>query len=90
MCLFNTTVHQIDWSGQGVVVETARGKLKSKAVIITVSTGVLASGQIKFVPELPEEKRESFNEISMGAYDHIALHFSQDGVWSRRRWLSDF
>ena len=74
----NTTVHQIDWSGQGVVVETARGKLKSKAVIITVSTGVLASDQIKFVPELPVEKRESINEISMGAYDHIALLFSQD------------
>ena len=74
----NTPVHKIDWSGQGVVVETARGKLKSKVVIITVSTGALASDQIKFVPKLPEEKRESFNEISMGAYDHIALHFSQD------------
>ncbi len=74
----NTPVHKIDWSGQGVVIETARGKLKSKAVIITVSTGVLASGQIKFVPELPQEKHESFNEISMGAYDHIALHFSRD------------
>ncbi len=74
----NTPVHQIDWSGQGVVVETARGNLKSKAVIITVSTGVLASDQIKFMPELPLEKRESFNEISMGNYDHIALHFSQD------------
>ncbi len=74
----NTPVHKVDWSGQGVVVESARGKLKSKVVIITVSTGVLASNQIKFVPELPEEKHESFNEISMGAYDHIALQFSQD------------
>ncbi len=74
----NTPVHKIDWSGRGVVVETTRGKLNAKAVIITVSTGVLASDQINFVPELPEEKHESFNEISMGAYDHIALHFSQD------------
>ncbi len=75
---FDTTVTKIDWSGKNVTVETTKGKLTAKAVIITVSTGVLASNGIQFVPKLPLAKRESFDAISMGEYDHIALQFSED------------
>ena len=74
----DTTVTKIDWSGKNVTVETTKGKLTAKAVIITVSTGVLASNGIQFVPKLPLAKRESFDVISMGEYDHIALQFSED------------
>ncbi len=71
-------VSRIDWSGKSVAVETAMGTLTAGAVIVTVSTGVLASGRIEFVPQLPVIKRESFATISMGHYDHIALRFSKD------------
>ena len=71
----STRVRAIDWSGRGVRVLTDRGRLRARACIVTVSTGVLASGDIRFVPALPVEKVESFHRISMGHYEHIALYF---------------
>ncbi len=74
----DTPVVAIDWSGNGVTVETAAGTIQTKAVIVTVSTGVLGADIIRFTPALPEDKRESFQRISMGTYNHIALQFSED------------
>ena len=73
-----TQATRIRWSGPGVEVETNRGTISAKAVIVTVSTGVLAAGHIAFDPALPVEKEESFAGISMGLYNHIALQFSED------------
>jgi monoamine oxidase len=74
----NTPVQGIDWSGDGVRVETTDGTIHARAAIVTVSTGVLASGGIRFTPELDPAKQESFHRISMGTYNHIALQFSRD------------
>ena len=74
----NTAVQKIDWSGNKVTVETTKGTLRCRAVILTVSTGVLSSGNIAFSPALPVSKQESFNAISMGNYEHICLQFSGD------------
>ena len=68
----------IDWSGSGVRVETDSGRIRAKACIVTVSTGVLANEEIRFVPALPAEKVESFHAIGMGVYDHIALFFDEN------------
>lgn len=73
-----TPVTKIRWGGQGVEVETPRGTIRARAVILTVSTGVLAAGDIAFDPPLPAEKRDAINAISMGYYNHITLQFSQD------------
>jgi hypothetical protein len=40
----NKSVTHVDWSGDGVRVETSAGTISAKACLITVSTGVLASG----------------------------------------------
>ncbi len=74
----NTKVSAIDWSGKGVVVETNHGILKAKACLVTVSTGVLASDAVTFTPALSTKKQESFHQISMGHYDHIAMQFSEN------------
>ncbi len=73
-----TKVSRINWGGSGVEVETNKGTIAAKAVIVTVSTGVLAAGHIAFDPALPAEKQESFTDISMGLYNHIAVQFSED------------
>ena len=73
-----TRATRIDWSGEGVNVETDQGSIRARAVIVTVSTGVMASGAIAFSPVLPERKRESFEKVSMGLYNHITLQFSED------------
>ncbi len=71
-------VRRIDWSGTGVKVHTTDGLLRARAVVVTASTGVLASDQIAFLPSLPTQKVESFNAFPMGSYNHIALRYSND------------
>lgn len=73
----NTKVSSIDWSGQNVLIETNKGQIKANKCIVTVSTGVLSSGQIKFTPNLNIDKQESFSKISMGHYNRIAFKFKR-------------
>ena len=73
----NTKVSKIDWSGSGVKVLTDKGEIKANKCILTVSTGVLASDQIKFTPNLPTEKQESFSKISMGHYNRLTFKFKK-------------
>ena len=73
-----TKVSRIRWGGSGVTVETNRGSIRARAVIVTVSTGVLAAEGIAFDPALSADKQEAFHKISMGDYNHIALQFSAD------------
>ena len=72
------TVESIDWQGKGVTVHTNQGAIKAAKCIVTTSTGVLANDAIRFVPELPVAKQESFHGISMGIYNHLALQFSHN------------
>ncbi len=73
-----TPVTAIDWSGEGVAVETPSGTVRARACIVTVSTGVLGSGNISFVPALPLWKQEAIDRLPMGLLMKIALEF--DGV----------
>ena len=74
----NTPVTEIDWSGPGVTVETARGDLKAETVLITVSTGVLAAGDILFRPALPAWKQEAVTGLPLGVHNRICLVFDKD------------
>lgn len=66
-------VREIEWA-RGLEIETAKGKIRARAVIVTVSTGVLASGAIKFSPELPKRQSDAITALSPGHYEHIALN----------------
>ena len=68
----STAVKRIDWR-RGIGVETEEGQLTARAVIVTASTNVLASGAIEFDPELPRVQRDAFAKLSLGSRDHIAL-----------------
>ncbi len=70
-----TTVTHIDWSGEGVRIETNNGTLCAKACIITVSTGVLSAGHIRFTPALPAEKRDAAHNLPMGLLMKVPMMF---------------
>ncbi|MGL4489812.1 MAG: flavin monoamine oxidase family protein [Rhizobiaceae bacterium] len=72
----NTPVQRIDWSGKDIIVETGRGNVRCLRIIITVSTGVLAFGNIEFYPELPAQYTESFFDLPMGMLTKIPLEIS--------------
>ncbi|MEM8813869.1 MAG: NAD(P)/FAD-dependent oxidoreductase [Pseudomonadota bacterium] len=85
----NTPATTIDWSGEGVVVDTPVGSIRAKACIVTVSTGVLAANAIRFTPELPDSKQEAVANLPMGLLAKVALQFDGERFGlSPDRWMS--
>jgi len=63
----DTPVTRIAWQeAHGVTVETPRGSLRAGAVIVTVSTGVLAANAIRFDPPLPADTQAALAGLPMG------------------------
>jgi monoamine oxidase len=60
-------------SRPGVQVSTTRGDLDCRAVIVTISTNLIAAGRIKFTPDLPKRHLDAAAKLKLGSYDHIAL-----------------
>jgi len=74
----NTKVERIDYSKNGVSVETTRGTLQARTVLSTVSNGILASGEIEFAPALPDWKVEAVLGLPTGTLNKVCLHFDED------------
>jgi monoamine oxidase len=69
----STPASRINWSGRDVTVETPAGKIAARAAIVTVSSNVLAAGNIKFTPDIPKRQLDAAAKLSLGSYDRIAL-----------------
>jgi monoamine oxidase len=69
----STPASHIAWSGRDVTVETPAGKIAARAAIVTVSSNVLAAGNIKFTPDIPKRHLDAASKLSLGSYDRIAL-----------------
>jgi monoamine oxidase len=70
-----TPVTRIGLGGRGTVeVEMGKGQFLARAVIVTVSTGVLASGKIKL--ELPKRHLDAINKLKLGSHDRVALELT--------------
>jgi monoamine oxidase len=69
----NAPVAQLNWGGKEVEASGAFGRIRARAAIITVSTGVLAQGGIAFMPYLPVEKREAINALPLGLLSKLAF-----------------
>ncbi len=74
----NTRVERVDWSGHGVTVDTPKGTIPGRTVLSTVSTGILASGDILFTPGLPDWKTEAINNLPMGTENKMGVYFDTD------------
>ena len=72
-------------SGGGVTVETKQGeRFAGRMALVTVSTGVLASGKIRFEPELPADKMAAIRGLPMGLLNKVILEFSTHDVFPRQ------
>ncbi|WP_438276813.1 flavin monoamine oxidase family protein [Nitrobacter sp.] len=69
----STPASRVTWAGRDIGVETLAGRIGARAVIVTVSTNVLTSGDIRFTPELPKRHLDAAARLSLGSYDRIAL-----------------
>jgi monoamine oxidase len=68
-----TTVKTIRWDQPGVAVDTTRGTIRAKSVIVTASPAVLAFEEITFSPELPHAHTEAFFDLPMGMLTKIPI-----------------
>jgi monoamine oxidase len=87
----STPVTTIKWGGaEGVTVETPAGTIQAKAVIVTVSTGVLAAESIQFDPPLPTETVRAIDNLPMGLLAKVGLQFDGSTNFGMRanEWLS--
>lgn len=73
----NAAVQEIDYSGPTIRLKTSKGELRVAKVILTVSTGVLATQRIKFVPELPDWKVDAIRGLPMGSSTRVGLTFEE-------------
>ncbi len=68
-----TPVMRIDWSGATPRLETPRGTIAARAVVVTVSTAVLAAEGTRFTPALPPWKRDAIAALPLGMANKVAL-----------------
>lgn len=72
----STPVTKIEWSGRDAEVYTNAGKIVGRAAIVTASTNVLASGKIRFEPDLARRQLDAASRLSLGHYERVVLEFS--------------
>jgi monoamine oxidase len=75
---FFSPVTLIDWGERSVALATGEGVVTARAVIVTASTAVLASGKIRFRPNLPGAYASAFEKLKLGSYDRVALTFNSN------------
>jgi monoamine oxidase len=75
--LLNTVVSKIDYSQATIVITDSNGATyTADKVIVTVPISILKSGDIEFIPALPDEKISAFSKIGMDAGMKVFLKFS--------------
>ena len=74
----NTAVTAIDWSGNSLRLATPKGEIRAKKAIVTVSTGILAGGHIRFDPALPDWKQEAIAALPLGDHNRICLIYDRN------------
>jgi monoamine oxidase len=72
-------VTRIEYGADLVSVDVATGeRFAGRTALVTVSTGVLASGKIAFEPPLPQWKKDAIAGLPMGLLDKVVIEFKKD------------
>jgi monoamine oxidase len=74
----NAPVERVCWGTAGVVVESAKGAVAGRRLLMTVSTNILAAGRIAFDPPLPSWKQEAAAELPLGVHNRIGILLRRD------------
>ncbi|MBX7099514.1 MAG: FAD-dependent oxidoreductase [Myxococcaceae bacterium] len=75
----DTPVKKVKATQGGFEVTTASGEvIRARRVLLTVSTGILASGKIEFDPPLPKWKTDAIRALPMALLDKVAIEFDEN------------
>ncbi|XVF83077.1 hypothetical protein PTKIN_Ptkin16aG0103600 [Pterospermum kingtungense] len=73
--LYEKIVHTIRYGSDGVQVMAGSQVYEADMALCTVPLGVLKSGSIKFVPELPQRKLEGIKRLGFGLLNKVGMLF---------------
>ncbi|XP_021911135.1 protein FLOWERING LOCUS D, partial [Carica papaya] len=73
--LYEKTVHSVRYGADGVQVIAGSHVYEADMALCTVALGVLKSGSIKFIPELPQRKLDGIKRVGFGLLNKVAMLF---------------
>ena len=68
-------VKEVDYNAQGVTVVTNQTTFHGDYVISTLPLGVLKHGDVKFSPDLSQDKKDAITHLGMGVFDKAYFIF---------------
>lgn len=85
--LLNQRVSRIDYLSQKVIVTHNGTKSEADYVIVTVPLGVLKSGNLEFIPNLPANKLEAIQKVGMNCVNKFLLTWNT-AFWDDNQYIS--
>lgn len=73
-------VKEIQWHQPPIRVITQKTEFLADHVIVTLPLGVLQAGEVRFAPELPQNKQTAIAKLGMGVLNKCYLRFP-DAFW---------
>lgn len=74
---FNKVVNSIDYSGDRINIKTRDEEYTSDVVIIAVPVKILQKGTIRFIPDLPNDKKDDINGVTVWDGCKAFIEFSE-------------
>lgn len=74
----NAAATRVRWGTDGVSVETPKGTIRGRRLLVTVSTNMLTAGRIVFDPPLPDWKIEAAAQLPLGVHNRIGIKLNHD------------
>lgn len=75
--IYNTIVDEINYAGENVTVNSSTGSYEANKVVVTVPVKILQNGVINFIPELPDNKLQALNEVTVWDGCKAFIEFSE-------------
>ncbi len=72
---FESIVKHIDWSGENVILETSKGQVEARKIIVTIPVMVLAKQAVTFTPSLPAKHLNAITSLKPAAYEHVIIRW---------------
>ncbi len=88
--MLDAPVTRIALTSGGVLVESTRGRLEAKAVVITVPASLLAADAIAFDPALPDSKRWALEGLPLGSDNKVHFAITGKEPWPEEEFFAHF
>ncbi|MCF8259311.1 MAG: FAD-dependent oxidoreductase [Melioribacteraceae bacterium] len=70
-------VNKINYQNDSIILSTDKGNFEADYLIVTLPLGVLKSGSVTFLPDLPESKKSIMNKVEMGSINKVFLSWDE-------------